>query len=343
MNKLIHSQIPFHILFKATSPSPVASLDSSFENLAASDENEVPVDKDSIMSANLINNSSLSSHITADSQAHPQASIMSLKDYFLRHKSVDNCFLPPAASAATKGLDRFYLFDDEIKKLTNHLFEITTNHYSEHDASSNLSVTSPSPMPATVPRCEKIDNDDAKKMSPNGDVRGDAGGKSNQFSAIFEKFTKLADNSDTLSASQVPWAVTKRTKFRLSQTSSRDVPIVRTERPARLKKQTAIDDATDMKLFDEKINHQKSPHVMRSIVDIFDEDFVRQHNGLLHSSRFRHETFVSRLPNGSISFDCGQLGVEQRSINTIRALFQLHASTGTSVKNILGQIEAKNK
>lgn len=295
----------------------------------------MPVDKDSIMNENLINNSSSSSHITADSQEHPlppsHASIMSLKDYFFRHKSID-CFLP---NATAKNVDRIYLFDDEIKKLTNHLFEITTNHYSEHN--NNLSMTSTTPLSTVVSACEKIDNDDVKKMSP-----GDAGGKSNQFSAIFEKFTKLAtENNDTSTGSQVPWAVTKRTKFRLNQTSSRDVPIVRTEKPARLKKQNAIDDASDMKLFDEKINHQKSPHVMKSIVDIFDENFMK--HGTLHSSHIRHETFVSRLPNGSISFDCGQLGVEQRSINTIRALFQLHAATGTSVKNILGQIEAKNK
>jgi hypothetical protein len=293
----------------------------------------MPVDKDSIMNANLINNSS-SSHITAESLEHPpsHASIMSLKDYFFRHKSIDNCFLPNA----TKNVDRIYLSDDEIKKLTNHLFEITTNHYSERNGNhNNLSMTSTSPLPSAVPVCEKIDNDDVKKMSP-----GDAGGKSNQFSAIFEKFTKLAtENNDTSTSSQVPWTVTKRTKFRLNQTSSRDVPIVRTDRPARLKKQNAIDDASDMKLFDEKINHQKSPHVIKSIVDIFDENFMKQ----LHSSHVRHETFVSRLPNGSISFDCGQLGVEERSINTIKTLFQIHASTGTSVKNILGQIEAKNK
>lgn len=265
---------------------------------------------------------------------------MSLKDYFFRHKSIDNCFLSNA-TAAVKNIDRFYLFDDEIKKLTNHLFEITTNHYSEHNNNNkSLSMTpTMTPLPTSViSACEKINNENVKKMSPSDAV----GGKSNQFSAIFEKFTKLAsDNNDTSTGSQVPWAVTKRTKFRLNQTSSRDVPIVRIEKAARLKKQTAIDDATDMKLFDEKIIHQKSPNVTQSIVDIFDENFIKQ-NGMLQSSRFRHETFVSRLPNGSISFDCGQLGAE-RSINTIRALFQLHASTGTSVKNILGQIEAKNK
>lgn len=319
-------------LLKATSPSPVASLDSSFENLAASDENDMPVDKNnSIISANNINNSSsLSSHINATSSPPPPPtpSIMSLKDYFLRHKSVDNCFPPHAASNA----ERIYFFDDEIKKLTNHLFEITTNHYPDRNNNNNSTETL---------QGDKIDVVGKEKL-PSLDGRGNNNNNNNQFSAIFKKFTELADSgsasfvTDTSSSSQVPWAVTKRTKFKFNQTSSRDVPIVRTEKPARLKKQNAIDDATDMKLFDENISHKP---VMKSIVDIFDENFD---DAVAFQSRFRHETFVSRLPNGSISFDCGQLGAE-RSMNTIRALFQIHASTGTSVKNILGQIEAKNK
>lgn len=294
----------------------------------------MPVDKNnSIMSANNINNSSsLSSHITATSSPPPPPtpSIISLKDYFLRHKSVDNCF--PSSPHAASNAERIYFFDDEIKKLTNHLFEITTNHYPDHNNNNNHNSTE-------TLLGDKIDVVGTKM--PSLDENGRCY-NNNQFSAIFKKFTELADSgsasfvTDTSSNSQVPWAVTKRTKFKLNQTSSRDVPIVRTEKPARLKKQNAIDVATDTKLFEEHISHKP---VMKSIVDIFDENFD---DAVAFQSRFRHETFVSRLPNGSISFDCGQLGAE-RSMNTIRALFQLHASTGTSVKNILGQIEAKNK
>lgn len=289
----------------------------------------MPVDKNnSITSANNINNSSslLSSHVTATSSP-PPPSIMSLKDYFLRHKSVDNCFPSPHAAS---NAERIYFFDDEIKKLTNHLFEITTNHYPDHNNNNNNN------MSTETLQGDKID---VAGKKPAVDENG-RGNNNNQFSAIFKKFTELADSgsasfvTDTSSNSQVPWAVTKRTKFKLNQTSSRDVPIVRTEKPARLKKQNAIDDATDMKLFSENISHKP---VMKSIVDIFDENFD---DAVAFQSR--NETFVSRLPNGSISFDCGQLGAE-RSMNTIRALFQIHASTGTSVRNILGQIEAKNK
>lgn len=263
---------------------------------------------------------------------------MSLKDYLLRHKSVDNyCF--PSQSASSNGIERFYFFDDDkIKKLTNHLFEITTNHYSDHNNNSHISDLS-----KDVEK-EKVEEIDEKKLSTasNGIVEEDEG-NSYKFSAIFKKFTALADSGNvSVQSSQMPWVSstsTKRTKFKLNQTSSRDVPIVKTEKPARLKKQNAIDDASDMKLFDETFTHK--PTVMKSIVDIFNENIVET-----AAATQRQETFVSRLPNGnfsSSSFDCGQLGVEQRSMNTIRALFQLHAATGTSVKNILGQIEAKNK
>lgn len=278
---------------------------------------------------------------------------MRLRDYlqaFDRHKSIDNCFLVPA-----NGVDTCEsVYYDDIKKLTNHLFKITTNHYSD---------TQPKPHPpSSLEDTHKTSHDDdddkivvdvnnnkiddetslidgGKQQHQHANENDDAARNCNQFSEIFKKFTKLADSGSIVSA--VPWATTtKRTKFRINQTSSRDVPIVKTNKPAKLTKQNAIDDATvDTKLFDETVNHISSSAVRDAIVSLLDEKFANKS----HRHMFRHETFVSRLPNGSISFDCGQLGVEQRSMNTIRALFQLHASTGTSVRQMQAQIESKNK
>jgi hypothetical protein len=301
-------------------------------------------DCDTLMSTNKINSSpSSKSHLTAK-QHHPLSSIMSLKDYlhtFDRHKSIDNCFLVPGADDSVHA-SLCYYDDDEIKKLTNHLFEITTKHYSETpqqqqqqepqsrvDGSAEVTTTN------GLTRSQEID-EDGRHNDPRRSL--------NQFSEIFEKFTKLADSGSVVS--NVPWAVTKRTKFRINQTSSRDVPIVRTEKPARLKKQNAIDDANDMKLFDETVdrisNANRSGIMMRNtFADILDEKFAnKSHHHMFQSHHVRHETFVN---GNSVSFDCGQLGVEQRSINTIRALLHLHATTGTSVKQIQAQIESKSK
>jgi hypothetical protein len=386
---------------------PAASLNSSSASLIASDDNdEIDIENGNIEINN--DDESMSSHecsrnntndnnnneiinLNSSSQSHyvtaaqKPSSIIGLKDYYLnaleRHKSIDNCFLPPVAS-----IERIYLFD-EIKKLTNHLFKITTNHYSEkttpeyvttttttttHDKSmnsnGNLCMTAnvnvgtvdddddkiddliEKTMPAkTKTLMEEQQHDGKNATNANNNMRGSD--NNNPFSDIFKKFTQLADSGSVVNNNNlshgVPWAVTKRTKFRINQTTSRDVPIVKTQ--AKLKKQNAID-ATDTKIFDEFVKSKplSVDKMNDSIVDILGENFSHKSHNMFHTShimRQQHDTmFVSRcLPNGSISFDCGELDVEQRSINTIRALFQLHAKNGTSVKQMQAQIESKNQ
>lgn len=293
---------------------------------------------------------------------------MSLRDYFDHHKSIDNCFLSEPFSG-----NRLYLFD-EIKKLTNHLFKITAQPETPHNANQapdnrvhdmntqNLNPTQTASVAmATKSNTEK--SDDVGSVTSNVKTRvdmlvdennnkiDDADGKarSHPFSEIFKKFASLADaGSHVEDLSNAPWPVsTRRTKFRINQMSSRDVPIVQTKKPAMLTKQYAID-ACDTKLFDERISRKSIFHEPRpngdsnyGLVDLL-ESFEHEKNQLFQS-HFRHSKFADRMTNGSISFDCGQIGVEQRSINTIRSLFQLHASTGRNVKLIQAQIEGKNK
>lgn len=303
--------------------------------------------------------------------------IMSLRDYLHaldhRHKSIDNCFLSPF------GVDRLYFFD-EIKKITNHLFKTTVNaepqtngdadmqvneatdinsQHHEHDMNiQNLKTTQTTVDLAT--KSNKFDklvdvnnnktcagnelDEESCKINDAVETKSDENdsARSHPFSEIFKKFSSLADAGNDLS--NVHWPVTtKRTKFRINQMSSRDVPIFKTERPAKLQKQNAVDDT---KMFDEKIDRKSmfSNHVTNknSIADLL-ESFERDRNEMFES-HFRHKTFVDRMPNASISFDCGQIDAEHRSINnTIRSLFQLHATTGRNVKLIQAQIESKNK
>lgn len=310
-------------------------------------------------------------------QLTSQKPIKSLKDYLHaldRHKSIDNCFLSPFNA------DRMYFFD-EITKITNHLFDKTaqaephTNggdaaehgiqspgHRTEHDMNiQNLDTTQTTSGAIAVESTNGDDADvqsvktdannneingccDETKTAAKGDDADDQ--RRHPFSNIFKKFSSLADSGNELS--NAPWPVsTKRTKFRINQMSSRDVPIFKTDRPAKLQKQNAID-ACDTKMFDEQINrksifHDTSPSApgKSSIVQLL-ESFERDRSQLFQS-HFRHKTFIDRMPNGSISFDCGQLGVETRSMNTIRSLLSLHASTGQHVKQIQAKIEAQHK
>lgn len=170
--------------------------------------------------------------------------------------------------------------------------------------------------------------------------------RTHPFSEIFKRFSTLADSGSHVNDQpNAPWPVsTRRTKFRVNQMSSRDVPIVRTEKPAKLQKQNAID-TCDTGMFDEQINRKSIFHngsgAKSCIVDLL-KSFERDRERMLQS-HFRHKTFVDRMPNESISFDYGQLGVERGSMNTIRSLFQLHATTGKSVKQIQAKIEALKK
>lgn len=353
--------------------SPAGSLSNSSECLTAPDDSDL-TKHDTIINAT-INKSP--SKLTNQPPLHEP--IMSLKDYLHaldRHKSIDNCFLSPSNA------EQLYLFD-EIKKITNHLFDktiqaepLTNGHVEKHENQAsdrvhdmnmqNLNSTqAPSIDSTTKPNTFKqgadaitvktCDESDLNNNKINGDERTTAIAneenleRSRPFSEIFRKFASLADAGTHVNElPSAPWPVsTKRTKFRINQMSSRDVPILKTEKPAKLQKQKAVD-ACDTKLFDEQINHKSIFHKTPSsqlakncIADIL-ESFEHDRNQLF-SSHFRHKTLTNRMPNGSISFDCGQLGDEQRSMNTIRSLFQLHASTGRNVKQIQAQIEAKNK
>ena len=300
---------------------------------------------------------------------------MSLKDYLYaldRHKSIDNCFLSPSTD------DRLYFFD-EIKKITNHLFKKpahaepppNTNNGDNrvHDMNKqNLHTTTTQTTSVDLATESSTCHVDTSINNKINDVAVGANvtkenarnvEQSHPFSEIFKRFTSLADAGSHVSdLSSVHWPVsTRRTKFRINQMSSRDVPIFKTEKPAKLRKQNAID-ANDMKIFDEQINRKSvfngndtKPPVAAAtvasncIADLL-ESFENDKNQLFQS-HFRHKMkFIDRVPNGgSISFDCGQLGMEHRSINsnTIRSLFQLHATTGRNVKLIQAQIEAKNK
>lgn len=362
------------IFIAELSPSSDGSLNDSSESLTAHDDDSdfnsksmSSPDEDSMLINAEINKSS-PSQLT-------EKPIMSLRDYLHaldRHKSIDNCFLSPF------GADRLYLFD-EIKKITNHLFKITVqaephtdaimhenqasdinDHHRVHDMNiQNLNTTQTTTTPVDLATKsntfeERVNGVDVKNnktcdsssgTDENNNKMNDAGGKkfddelesarSHPFSEIFKKFSSLADAGNDLS--NVHWPVsTKRTKFRINQMSSRDVPIFKTERPAKLQKQSAIDDT---KMFEEKIDHKSMfnnhTSAKNSIADLL-ESFERDRNEMLES-HFRHKG----LQNGSISFDCGQLGGSMHS--TIRSLFQIHATTGRNVKQIQAQIEAKNK
>jgi hypothetical protein len=343
------------------SPSPDGSLNNSSECLAEHDDSDLTEESvsspesDKIIKAQ-INISSSPSQLTDPSSHHHHKPIMSLRDYLRtldRHKSIDNCFLSPSSAQ----FERMY-FIDEIKKLTNHLFKITAqaesdtatkirheNEASDHrihdiNIQNNLNTTSTTTsLVDSASTCEVDEN--------NNKINDTEEERRHPFSDIFKKFSSLADSGSQVSVDSLTnahWPVsTKRTKFRINQMSSRDVPIFKTEKPAKLKKQNAID-ACDTKLFDEEINHKSIFHETAStnnrIVNLL-ESFEHK-NQQLFQSHFRHKTtlFDRMLPK---SFDCGQIGDEERSINTIRSLFRLHATTGRNVKHLQEQIEAKTK
>ena len=348
--------------------SPAESLSNSSECLTGLDDSDL-TKHDTIINATINNSSQLT-----DQSTHHQP-IMSLKDYLHtldRHKSIDNCFLSPSS------VERLYLFD-EIKKITNHLFDQTiqaepyTNGDDEkhenrasnnrvHDmniqnlnttqTTSDDTTTEADTLKESVKTCDESLDVNNNKINDVEETtakeNGESSERSRPFSEIFRKFASLADTGLHVSElPSAPWPIsTKRTKFRINQMSSRDVPIFKTEKPAKLQKQKAVD-ACDTKLFDEQINHKSifhntpsSPLAKNCIADLL-ESFEHDRNQLF-KSHFRQK-FTDQMPNGSISFDCGQLGDEHRSMNTIRSLFQLHASTGRNVKQIQAQIEAKNK
>ena len=332
----------------------IVELSPSSDGSSAPDD-----DSDSCESVlSTVNTAIINSQINKSSPSQlTEKPILSLKDYLHaldRHKSIDNCFLSPFSS------DRLYLFD-EIKKLTSHLFKITVQAEqphtngddinSQHDKNiQNLHTTQTTTVDlATEPNtlnnvdvknngtCDGIGVDENNNKINDADETTMESPRIHPFSEIFRKFSSLADSGNDLST--VHWPVSqKRTKFRINQLSSRDVPIYKTEKPARLQKQNAVDDT---KMFDEKFSGENDHKPMfddhkNSIVELL-ESFERNRDRMFESH------FRQKMMSNSISFDCGQLDMEQRSMSTIRSLFQIHATTGRNVKQIQAEIEAKNK
>lgn len=347
-----------------TSPSLAGSLSNLSSEFTAPDDSD-SAERQSLSSHEIENqiNKSSSSQLT-------EQSTESLKDYLHaldRHKSIDNCFLTPI------GTGRLFLFD-EIKKITDHLFTTTTleprtngvdTKHENQEANNRLhdknmqnahKTQTTTTAVATFKDGDGVDVENVKTCDESLDVNNNKinGGdeaeanavRSQPFSEIFKRFSTMTNTGSHVGdLSNAPWPIeTKRTKFRINQMSSRDVPIVRTEKPARLQKQSAID-SCDTSMFDEHFNRRtlfhNTPGAKSCIVDLL-ESFERDRNRMLQT-HFRHKTFADRMPNESISFDYGQLGVERGSMNTIRSLFQLHATTGKSVKNIQAKIEALKK
>jgi hypothetical protein len=371
------------IFIAELSPSSDGSLNNSSECLTTHDDDSdltksmSSPDNDEVDDSLLIINKSSPLQLT-------EKPIMSLRDYLHaldRHKSIDNCFLSPFGGDRLYLFDEIKKITNHLFKITvqaephsngdaimheNQASDIINQHRVHDMNIQNLNTTQTTTVDLATKsntfeervNCVDVKNNktcDGNGVDENNNKINDAEGTSNDekdsarshpFSEIFKKFSSLADAGNDLSNVRTIWPVsTKRTKFRINQMSSRDVPIFKTERPAKLQKQNAIDDT---KMFDEKIDHKSmfnngnQTPAKTSIVDIL-ESFERDRNEMLES-HFRHKTFIDRMPNSSISFDCGQLGVEHRSMNsTIRSLFQLHATTGRNVKQIQEQIESKNK
>lgn len=368
-----------------SSPSPAGSLNNSSDNLTAHDDSDLTEsmstpENDTIIIANINQSSPL--QLTDSSKP-----IMSLKDYLHaldRHKSIDNCFLSPSNADRLYFYDEIKKITNHLFKITaqaephmndggdaekhgiqlpvNRVHDMNTQNLSTMQTTTNDIATESNTFKESdgvdvknVKMCDgSLDSNNNKINDYDEGKKGDDYDddvKKHPFSEILKKFSSLASDGGT-DLSNAPWRhdiSTKRTKFRINQMSSRDVPIYKTEKPGRLQKQNAID-ACDTKLFDEKINHRSIFHNTssaagnkNSIVNLL-ESFEHDKNQLFQS-HIRHKTFIDRMPNESISFDCGQLGIEQRAQferNTIRSLFQMHASTGRNVKQIQAKIEAKN-
>lgn len=190
----------------------------------------------------------------------------------------------------------------------------------------------------------KLDEDNNSRVKINGTQQSEETLKSQRpFANIIDRLTSptsIRDGFD-FTTSIVHWPVsTRRTKFRVNQMSSRDVPIIRDCKPAKLQKQHAID-ASDVNVM---------------VIDSGGSG-VEQHSTISNSTNFKcsgdgdksctaresttkYSMQRSFMQNSS-SIDCGQLSVEQRSMNMFRSIFELHASTGQTVRKMQSYIESK--
>lgn len=188
----------------------------------------------------------------------------------------------------------------------------------------------------------KLDeNNNNNTMKINGTQWSETTSKSQRpFADIIDRLTSptsIRDGFD-FTTSMVHWPVsTRRTKFRVNQMSSRDVPIIKDCRPAKLQKQNAID-ASDasMMVSDYAEQHNTNRNANSKCCG---------HGGSDKTCTTRESTtkcsvHKSFMQNSS-SIDCGQLSVEQRSMNMFRSIFELHASTGQTVRKMQSYIESK--
>lgn len=167
---------------------------------------------------------------------------------------------------------------------------------------------------------------------------------------ITELFKKLTNKKEEEKISNAPWVVSnKRTKFKVNQMSSRDVPIFKTGNNFKLQKQNAI--ITSETLFQEKIIKPVSQQSSLDSTDVF-KKFQQETNTLFQQHHKHHQNMMKRSQQffqepHSISFELGTFNMdrtlEQRALNSIATFFQLHARNGTTVKQIQKQIESKSK
>lgn len=408
---------------------------------------------------------------------------MSLRDYlqsFERRNSDSNLIIlnqKHLSSSSPLAIDNYVdnkmnLFD-EIKKLTNHLFKLTSQdqqqqrqqHEIDDNANTQIMATEHVLMDENINVTDVIDIDDTlieQSLQPNDIKVVENGNNSNlvvenddnkikhltvdennnntgdneskeivvnvQKSGVrglLKKFMILADCPQHLSppineSLNAPWPIsTKRTKFRINQMSSRDVPIYPTGKLSKLTKQNAFDTTetsekhvttttttTFRKSFDNN-NIEASTQMTKTIVQNnsspttpqlsthFDMSSARKQHLLqlldeidqelkdLPSSKVNnkannlfqvtptnvstslfdnasqlkanHEAFLRNhriMPTttGSVSFDFANLNDnnhvvsdDESTVKAMRSFFQSRPTTGSSVKQIQAQMEAKNK
>jgi hypothetical protein len=210
---------------------------------------------------------------------------------------------------------------------------------------------------------EDVDNNQLKKISKGpedeavNEKKIQMSSTEEETTTLFKKLTNVVEDKKD-GTMHAPWSIsTKRTKFRINQMSSRDVPIFKVSQQnfTKLQKQNAI--VTSESLFQETIiKPQTSIDITeKSNNEFFGSDLMKkfqketsknfQHH--MQFKKFEHVLNDQQQQKQSISFDFGGLNMdrsfEQRTINSITTFFQLHAKNGTTVQQIKKEIEAKNK
>lgn len=297
---------------------------------------------------------------------------------------------------------------DEIKKLTDHLFKLTTQQgpasteqQLEHTVIQSQTLEDLKPNTKDEPSRDRIIDENNNVKTNKQDIldkkdKGLDNGRScteTNVSDLFKKFAIMEQNSSQLDYDEnakpmnAPWPVSnKRTKFRINQMSSRDVPTYNPTNPSleKFKKQQSMDTFSEISVTNtSSSSNQSKLHLIGEprraaeplsfsanatktcllhLLEKYQKDtsmttanfsssrhFFRQDN-LFSTDMAGNHHKQSQFLNGknqSISFDWGlensNNNIEKRTINSISTFFQLHANSGTNVKGIQAQIEAKNK